>query len=92
MAEEKKEVAEKVAETDKKKEPMATKKTVANNRLKIHNESSRLSLRTKAGRKKLLTLDQALEPHNLKQFPQKTQDMLKGKGLAASEIIKNINY
>lgn len=91
MAEEKKEVAEKVAETDKKKESMAAKKTEAK-RLKVHNESSRLSLRTKAGRKKLLTLDQALQPHNFKQFPQKTQDMLKGKGLAASEIIKNINY
>lgn len=91
MAEDKKEVAEKAAETDKKKESMATKKTAAN-RLKIHNESSRLVLTTKSGRRKILTLEQALQPHNFKQFTEKHQAMLKGKGQAASEILKSINY
>lgn len=92
MAEDKKEVAEKLAETDKKKETMAAKKTEANNRLKIHNESSRLVLTTKSGRRKILTLEQALQPHNFKQFTEKHQAMLKGKGQAASEILKSINY
>lgn len=91
MAEDKKEVAEKVAETDKKKETMAAKKTEVN-RLKIHNESSRLVLTTKSGRRKILTLEQALQPHNFKQFSEKHQAMLKGKGQAASEILKSINY
>lgn len=91
MAEDKKPAAEKAAENDKKKEPMATKKTETK-RLKVHDENSKLVLTTKSGRRKSLTLEQALQPHNFKQFTEKHQAMLKGKGQAASEILKSINY
>lgn len=79
MAEETKEEAK----TTKKASPKAKKQT-----LQTRNPKSKLGLRTKSGKTVLMTVEEALKPHNFKKLVAKHQKLLT-EGVSIANFVNN---